>query len=136
MHMTLEADYAVRIVACLVTEDQRRDAAYIAEKTQVPLRFALKILRKLVQGRLAVSFKGARGGYCLARPAEEITLRQVIELVEGPYRLSRCVRGDSFCPRMPDCRFSAVYAEIADAVREKLESYTFAGLCAGPAGDK
>ena len=63
MHMTLEADYAVRIVACLVTEDQRRDAAYIAEKTQVPLRFALKILRKLVQGRLAVSFKGARGGY-------------------------------------------------------------------------
>ena len=61
----------------------------------------------------------------------------MIELVEGPYRLSRCVRGDSFCPRMPGpAGFSAVYAEIADAVREKLESYTFARLCAESAGEK
>ena len=105
-------------------------------ETQIPLRFSLKILRELVAEGLVCSFKGAKGGYTLAKSPEEITLRQVIELVEGPYRLSRCVRGDSFCPRMPDCRFSAVYAEIADAVREKLESYTFARLCAESAGEK
>ena len=46
MHMTLEADYAVRIVEFLASADQKVDARTIAEETHVPLRFALKILRK------------------------------------------------------------------------------------------
>ena len=48
MHMTLETDYAVRIVDLLALSDQRVDARSIAEQTHVPLRFALKILRKLM----------------------------------------------------------------------------------------
>ena len=129
VHMTLEADYAVRIVGCLTQAARRCDAAYLAEQTQVPLRFSLKILRKLVQDGLVVSYKGARGGYCLARPASEITLRQVLEAVEGPYVLSRCQRDEGCCPQMHSCRFSAIYAEISELVREKLDAHTFAELC-------
>ena len=58
MRMTLEADYAVRIVECLTLAGKRCEAAYIAERAQVPLRFSLKILRKLVQEGLVVSYKG------------------------------------------------------------------------------
>ena len=83
--MTLEADYAVRIVEHLVLAGRKCDAASIAEATQVPLRFALKILRKLVQSGLVTSYKGARGGYQLARPASEITLRQEIPPIWPPY---------------------------------------------------
>ena len=46
MHMTLEADYAVRIVEFLAAANQKVDARTISEETHVPLRFALKILRK------------------------------------------------------------------------------------------
>lgn len=127
--MTLEADYAVRIVGCLTQEARRCDAAYLAERAQVPLRFSLKILRKLVQDGLVVSYKGARGGYCLARPASEITLRQVLEAVEGPYVLSRCQRDGDCCPQTASCRFSAIYAEISAIVRGKLDAYTFADIC-------
>ena len=49
MRMTLEADYAVRIVECLTLQGKRCDASSISEQTEVPLRFSLKILRKLVQ---------------------------------------------------------------------------------------
>ena len=67
MHMTLETDYAVRIMETLTREGKRVDARTISEKTRVPQRFALKILRSLVADGLVRSYKGASGGYELAR---------------------------------------------------------------------
>ncbi|HEX3016834.1 MAG TPA: Rrf2 family transcriptional regulator [Caproicibacter sp.] len=128
MVMTLEADYAVRIVDILARSEIRIDARTISLKTQVPLRFALKILRKLVAGGLIVSYKGAHGGYALARSAEKITLRQVIESVEGPYMLSRCQQDEYSCTHTTSCRFQEIYDEISAIVRQKLDSYTFAAL--------
>ncbi len=85
MHITLESDYAVRIVYCLAQNGGRMEAAAIAEQTGVTLRFSLKILRKLVAGELVKSYKGAGGGYELAKDPKEISLYEVIEQVEGPY---------------------------------------------------
>ena len=124
MQITLESDYAVRIVERLAQSGTRLDAHTIAQTTYVPLRFALKILRKLVQAGLVKSYQGAKGGYQLSREPNEITLRQVIEAVEGPWRISRCV-GDGYqCAHAP-CRVHRVYEEITDLVRQKLDSFTF-----------
>lgn len=128
MHMTLEADYAVRIVECLAAAGQKVDARTIAEETHVPLRFALKILRKLVADNLIVSYKGSHGGYMLAHPAAETTLRQVIESVEGPYVINRCQQGEYCCNHTASCRFHEIYNEISEIVRDKLDSYTFADV--------
>lgn len=127
MVMTLEADYAVRIVDFLASSGRKNDARTISEETHVPLRFALKILRKLVGSGLAVSYKGARGGYALAREPGNITLREVIESVEGPYMISRCQQDEYACSHTA-CRFHRIYNEISVLVREKLDSYTFASL--------
>ncbi len=126
MVMTLEADYAVRIVDELAHSAERVDAHTISARTRVPLRFALKILRKLVTGGLIVSYKGAHGGYALARGADSITLRQVIESVEGPYMISRCQQTEYSCTNTAGCRFHGIYDEISLLVRQKLDSYTFA----------
>ena len=124
MHMTLEADYAVRIVEILAVSNKKIDARCISEQTHVPLRFALKILRKLVTDGIVKSYKGAHGGYMLAKAADQITLREVIESVEGPYMLSRCQQ-DEYCCNNTSCRFHKIYSEISEIVRNKLESYTF-----------
>ncbi len=127
MVMTLEADYAVRIVEMLAVSNKKVDAHTISDETHVPLRFALKILRKLVAGGLIVSYKGARGGYMLAREPGKITLRQVIESVEGPYMISRCQQDEYACSHTA-CRFHEIYNEISSVVRTKLDSYTFDSL--------
>ena len=88
MHINWESDYAVRLVQRLAQLNEKADAKTLAEHTEVSLRFTLKIMQKLVSGGIVQSFKGAKGGYQLSRPAAEITLRQVIEAVEGPYRFS------------------------------------------------
>ena len=108
MVMTLEADYAVRIVEYLTKHPGRCDARTISEEMDVPQRFCLKILRGLVAEGLVCSFKGAKGGYSLARPAGEITLRQVIESVEGEYMLSRCQKEEYSCGRS-HCRLHRIY---------------------------
>ncbi len=125
MVMTLEADYAVRIVEMLAVSNKRIDAATISNEAHVPLRFALKILRKLVADGLIVSYKGAHGGYMLAHEPREITLRQVIESVEGPYMISRCQQDEYSCSHTTCCRFHQIYDEISSDVRTKLDSYTF-----------
>ncbi len=133
MHITLESDYAVRIVDCLSTQEARLGAGSIAEQTGVPPRFTLKILHKLVSRGLVRSYKGAKGGYELARSPSEITLREVIEIFEGPYTFSRCLDPAHVCKcdipvcRSGSCRFQRAYDEISEMVRAKLDETTFAG---------
>ena len=62
MRITLESDYALRIITALAESDSLVDAKALSEQTQVTQRFALKILHKLVQGNLVTSQKGAHGG--------------------------------------------------------------------------
>lgn len=124
MHITLEADYAVRIVERLAESKQKLDANTVSADTKIPLRFALKIFRKLVKSGIVKSYKGAKGGYTLNKEPKDITLRQVIEAVEGPYCISRCLQEEYDCNHTY-CQFHQVYDEISSLVREKLEAFTF-----------
>ena len=85
MHITLEADYAIRIVQVLAQNQRRLDAKTISEMTGVTLRFSLKILRKLVAAGIIKSFKGTQGGYEIGRELDHISLGEVIETIEGRY---------------------------------------------------
>ena len=127
MHITLEADYAVRIVDFLARENKRIDAKNISEQTGVTLRFALKILRKLVSSGIVRSFKGTQGGYELAKKSAEISLMDVIETVEGKYILSKCLSDDYDCNRGMSgcCRYRCIFNEISTSVEKKLRTYTF-----------
>lgn len=135
MHITLEADYAIRIVYSLACSGRRTDAKTLSQQTGVTLRFALKILRKLVAAGLVRSFKGTQGGYEIARPLTEITLRGVIEAVQGPYALSRCVdpSGEFQCsnPETGACCFHRIFADISAVVNSRLEAVRFSDLPLG-----
>ena len=130
MHITLESDYAVRIVYCLAACRCRKDAKAISEKTGVTLRFSLKILRKLVASGIIKSYKGTQGGYELAKEPDQISLREVIETVEGPVKICRCLGDDFNCNHREseNCRFQKVFNEVSVMVQNKLESVKFSDL--------
>lgn len=134
MHITLETDYAVRIVYHLASAGGRRiDAKSIAENTGVTLRFSLKILRKLVAGGIIKSYKGTHGGYEMDASPKDLTLYDVLLTVEGPYAISRCVLPDFECSRKQGeqcapCKFNAIYDDISKMVREKLQAVHFSDL--------
>ncbi|MBO5265879.1 MAG: Rrf2 family transcriptional regulator [Ruminiclostridium sp.] len=125
MHITLETDYAIRIVDRLIKAGGRLDAKTISERSDVPQRFALKILHKLVSGGVVKSYKGSGGGYEIALKPEELSLYDIVELVEGTYRFSRCV-GDGYnCSCELPCAYKKVFSDISEEVCKMLKKQTF-----------
>lgn len=101
------------------------DANTISVHTGVSPRFALKILRNLVACGIARSFKGTQGGYELNRTPSEITLRELLEAVEGEYVFSRCLgNGDCSNPDGSACKVRRVFGEITQTVRDMLDQVT------------
>lgn len=131
MHITLESDYAIRIVLHLAKENKRCDANNISAATGVSLRFSLKILRNLVASGITKSFKGALGGYELNMPIEQITLRLILEAIEGTYVFSRCLaKNGEPCtnPTHVTCKVQQIFNDISNTVTEKLEQVSIKDL--------
>ena len=131
MRITLESDYALRIVTSLAGRDERMDAKALADETGVTPRFALKILHKLVQGGIVRSYKGAKGGYTLSKAAEEITLKEIIELIDGPIIIARCVESGETCALNRDksaCTYHHIFDTLSIEVARKLNGITIADV--------
>lgn len=127
MYITLETDYAVRIVSELCKQQEKLDAKTISTNTSVPLRFAVKILRKLVSLDIVRSYQGVQGGYRINKEPNQITLKTIVEAIEGTYCFSRCLAPDGECNRGASgkCCNQRAFAEITQQVNKLLESYDF-----------
>jgi Rrf2 family protein len=88
MKLTRASGYALQALAFLASRDpgDAVTSQHMAEADRSPDRFLLKVLRPLVSAGLLRSLKGPRGGYRLARPADRITLLEIVEAVGGPIR--------------------------------------------------
>ena len=115
MRITLESDYALRIVSALATREGIVDAKTLSDEISVTQRFTLKILHKLVQGELVKSYKGVSGGYKLNTSPDKITLKTVIELIDGPIAISRCLESSEGCSMTSD-KTSCIYHHIFDTI--------------------
>lgn len=124
MQLTLKGDYAVRVVIDLAT--QPRDATVksgdLCRRTGVPPAFLSKIVQALAHAGLVHTRRGALGGVALLRAPRAISLRDVIEAVEGPMYLNRCLVRPRLCPRDRFCPVHPVWARIQALVTRELES--------------
>ena len=131
MRITLESDYALRIITAMSRRDGVTDAKTLAEETYVTLRFTLKILNKLVGGGIVESFKGAQGGYKLRLSPDEISLKMVIELIDGPIAIVRCLESAECCSLNQDktaCEYHHIFDYISLDLASKLGKITISDV--------
>jgi Rrf2 family protein len=132
MELTRKGDYAVRVVVDLASHPP--DAAVrsrdIGRRTGVPPAYLGKIIQTLAQAGLVRTRRGALGGVTLGRPPERITLRQVVEAVEGPISLNRCLVRPGLCPRDRLCAVHPVWARIQTLLTRELDAVSIAELAA------
>ena len=131
MQVSRKVDYALRAVIHLAGDAQRERSctvAEIAERERIPKQFLEKIIRDLIRTSLVKSRRGPHGGYVLARPAEEVTFRNVIEAVEGPISLNGCVGEHAECFLMGACGMNRVWAEGQRRVMDLFQSTTIASV--------
>lgn len=131
MRITLESDYALRILSALAQCNELVDAKTLSELIYVTPRFTLKILRKLAQGNLVSSRKGVNGGYMLKMPPDKISLKLVIELIDGPIAMVRCLNSSEECSMLKDktnCIYHKIFDTISLDVARKLSAITIADV--------
>lgn len=118
------AIHALSYLASRVNESVT--VAAIAEDLEVSRDHLSKVLQRLSKVRLVSAQRGPRGGYVLARKPGEVTLREVIEALEGPWHRPHCLLGGSICGGA--CVLHQLTGDVHRQVREKLESTTLADL--------
>lgn len=101
MQFNQATDYAFRVIIHLteLPEGKLANGQTIAEQQNIPSGFLQKIMRSLSRGGLVKSYRGIDGGFVLAKPAKEISLLDVIQAMEGPIDLQRCLKEDSSCTK-------------------------------------
>src|SRR3989441_9802702 len=134
MQVSRKIDYALRAVIHLANEEDNERACSVAEiaaREKVPRHFLEKIIQELIHKGLVRSQRGPHGGYLLARSADRVTFRDVIEAVEGPISLNVCVGEHADCSLMGACGMERVWREGQRRVLEVFEKTTI-GDVRGP----
>ena len=100
----------------------------IAESQGISLKYLEQIIPSLKSAGLVNSSRGASGGYSLAKPPEEITVKEIVEALEGPLKLVDCIGDPGLCQEAGQCVTRDLWDEVSASISKLLESRTLAGL--------
>ncbi|MGA5412880.1 RrF2 family transcriptional regulator [Streptomyces pseudogriseolus] len=138
MRISARADYAVRAALQLASSgtDGPLKAEAIADAQDIPHKFLESILNDMRRGGLVVSQRGGNGGYRLAKPADSISIADVIRVVEGPLVSVRGVRPPELSYSGPAESLLPLWIALRSNVRQILEGVSLADVASSqlPAG--
>jgi Rrf2 family protein len=100
----------------------------VAREESIPVSFVGKIFQSLARAGIIRSARGSGGGFCLTRPSSEVTILQVIEAIEGPIALLRCLEAEPECEHIGGCALCGLLSEAQDKVREVFAKTTLEQL--------
>jgi Rrf2 family iron-sulfur cluster assembly transcriptional regulator len=130
--LSIEEDYALRAIIFLSCQPKGKVnfVSDIAENQRIPVNFLFKILRKLVKKGIVKSFRGPHGGYVLDRDPAQITFLEVIETIDGPLVVNRCLNtaAISRCVLEDSCKMMSAWERIQLNIKEELSGVTIADL--------
>ena len=129
------ADYAVTLMATFARnegahgEHELHTVSELAGRTGLSEATVSQILKKLTRHKLLTSCRGVNGGYSLAMGAETITMAHVVEAMDGPISLTRCLDEKPDCCYSETCGTKTSWAKVNTAVRDALDSMTLKDIC-------
>jgi Rrf2 family protein len=129
LEFSTKAEYGVRAAIDLAQcGDQQTTFQAVADRQGIPPKFMPQIMRDLSKAGLVITMRGFRGGVRLARPSAEISLRSVVEAIEGPLAIYRCLTSASVCHRAPHCTLRPVWMRAQRALLAVLEETALSEL--------
>ena len=128
MEISRKTDYALRMLSALVEvegTDNVVSVREVAEENDIPYSFARSIQHDLAQAGIVESLRGARGGMKLSVDPKKVSLRELVEAVQGPIIISGCdFNGENggICPFLPQCHFNPVWCNAERMLRDYFSS--------------
>lgn len=121
----------MELAAAKATADRPVTAERLASAQDIPLKFLESILLQLRRGGIVSSQRGPEGGYWLARPPEEISLAEVIRIIDGPLANIRGQRPENLGYQGAAAALQEVWIALRASEREILDLVTIANVAKG-----
>ncbi|MGO9675057.1 MAG: RrF2 family transcriptional regulator [Methylocella sp.] len=131
MQIPRKIEYALRAMIYLADHPSGvARGTEIASREHIPKYYLEKVVRDLMRRGLVRARRGPGGGYQLARNADAVTFRDIIEAVEGPIKLNLCTDGSSSCALQPTCRMYRVWEKGQRVLLEVFSDTSLAEIAA------
>lgn len=130
MQLKITTDYAIRTVLYLARVDRLASSAEVAEEMAIPRKYLINIVGELKREGLVKTHSGQNGGYSLTRPPKEISLYDIIKIMESTTKFNRCLEDDKFCSRQATetCPIHKAYALVQQRMEKTLKEITIEKL--------
>jgi len=130
MQITKSEEYGLRGLIFLAQQPPEKVTlvSEVSKDQNIPESFLAKIFQRLSKAGLLRSVRGPNGGFTLKKPAHKITMREIIEALEGPIALSRCLLKKGECEEERLCPLHPVWEEVQQRIVEILDNTTMEDL--------
>jgi Rrf2 family transcriptional regulator, iron-sulfur cluster assembly transcription factor len=134
MELTRKGEYAIRGIIYLAQQQPGKISllSEIAEAVAAPQTFLAKIFQNFAKQGIVNSFRGTGGGFTLGRSSSRITLREVVEAVEGPIVPNRCLTGMGGCEKENVCQVHPIWRRVQSQIVEILDGVSIEELAREP----
>jgi Rrf2 family protein len=130
MKLSTRTRYGIRAVIELAQHESDRplQLKLIAERQEISIKYLEQLMSLLRSAGFVRSVRGSRGGYVLARPANQIRLSEVFRSLEGTVTTTECIEDTDACERSADCVAREMWMEVEAAIHQVLDATTLADL--------
>lgn len=129
IRMSKLTDYAIVLLAHLARSTKTLTAQELAERSGVPSPTVSKLCKELSKVGLVLSHRGRNGGYGLARPAERISVAEIVEALEGPIALTECASPHkTVCGLEATCPAKASWDPVSRAIQDALQGLPLSAI--------
>ena len=124
LQISRQTEYGVRALLDVASfpPGSRLQTSDIAQRQAIPENYLVKIVNRLAQAELLQTYRGAEGGITLARPAEKISMLEIIQALEGKINLNICSREPAFCPISDQCPACPHWVGLQKVFEQHLDS--------------
>ncbi|MEI8349544.1 MAG: Rrf2 family transcriptional regulator [Candidatus Omnitrophota bacterium] len=126
MKLSTKGRYGVRLMADLALHFGQKPVLLkdIAQRQDISEKYLWQLIPPLKVAGLVSSTRGVHGGYKLAKSPAQITLKDIVLVLEKPICFAECVNAPSLCNRASNCTFREIWEEITQSTLSILESFT------------
>jgi len=130
MQITRTEEYGLKGLIFLAKQPPEKVVliSEVSKDQNIPEAFLAKIFQRLSKAGLLRSIRGANGGFSLGRPAHKITMREILEALEGPIALNRCLLREGECEEEKSCPLYPVWGKLQQRILEVLDETTMEDL--------
>ncbi|MBO8131988.1 MAG: Rrf2 family transcriptional regulator [Candidatus Marinimicrobia bacterium] len=129
MKITTKIRYAIRLLIFLA---QRKGKVVflkdVSEKENISFKYLEQIIPYLKNSGLILSKRGAKGGYILAKKPSQITIKEIVQSIEGPIAIVECVTSPEYCNRRNNCAPNKLWKKLNEQISDTLETITLEDL--------